>query len=326
MSGNGVTTFDRAFAPYGEKYLDFYSGNDRSTDFTGDTQEFTSWLSDTPNRELNNSQGRWESPDPAGSGWNAYAYGTDPNGGIDPTGLEMCCWGGSTGGQVAFGMAGCDPDHMDCGSSGGSPSDPSAGGHNGADAMTGANGNDPSSFCPICTRPWGSLGTAGIDQGFFSFLRNYTQYGGSAGGPRGLDFIYTGRPGNPIGIPYYLEPNYLLDWLYETTHTYLHHAWEQDRPCLNIPCITGPRPSLTTGEIQGAINAACIGKAIGDNNAFGEGSAPTAWNANGVVFRQYTQYERPSTINPSAPNVNALTPLAAPGIFIQNTYYACGGK
>jgi len=94
--------YDRAFAPYGEIYSNFGSAD--KVNFTGDMQDLFSGLSDTPNRELNNIQGRWISPDPAGSGWNAYAYGTDPNGGIDPTGLEMCCWGGSKGGQVAFGM------------------------------------------------------------------------------------------------------------------------------------------------------------------------------------------------------------------------------
>jgi uncharacterized protein RhaS with RHS repeats len=30
---------------------------------------------------------RWLSPDPAGDGWNAYAYPTDPNSEIDPSGL-----------------------------------------------------------------------------------------------------------------------------------------------------------------------------------------------------------------------------------------------
>jgi uncharacterized protein RhaS with RHS repeats len=44
---------------------------------------------DTPNREYQGSQqGRWLSPDPAGTGWNQYAYGTNRNSEIDPSGLE----------------------------------------------------------------------------------------------------------------------------------------------------------------------------------------------------------------------------------------------
>ncbi len=50
---------------------------------------------DTPNRELVANQGRWMSPDPAGAGWNLYAYVTNPNSDDDPTGLD--------------GQAGCQP-------------------------------------------------------------------------------------------------------------------------------------------------------------------------------------------------------------------------
>jgi RHS repeat-associated protein len=46
---------------------------------------------DTPNREYNSAaEGRWLSPDPAGAGWNLYAYSTNPNSMIDPSGLEQC--------------------------------------------------------------------------------------------------------------------------------------------------------------------------------------------------------------------------------------------
>lgn len=55
--------------------------------FTGDTQDVVSGIFDTPNRELNSSQGRWLSPDPAHKGWNLYAYTTNPNNLIDPSGL-----------------------------------------------------------------------------------------------------------------------------------------------------------------------------------------------------------------------------------------------
>jgi RHS repeat-associated protein len=59
-----------------------------SLNFTGDTQDLFAGLFDTPNRELAPSQGRWISPDPAGSGWNLYGYvSNDPLNLTDPSGL-----------------------------------------------------------------------------------------------------------------------------------------------------------------------------------------------------------------------------------------------
>jgi RHS repeat-associated protein len=84
---NRTVYFDRAFAPYGEMYTNF--GNTGGLDFTGDTQDsFSGLLFDTPNRELSSSEGRWLSPDPAGAGWNLYAYvSNNPLGLVDPSGL-----------------------------------------------------------------------------------------------------------------------------------------------------------------------------------------------------------------------------------------------
>jgi RHS repeat-associated protein len=75
---------DRAFAPYGETYANVIGVG--SLDFTGDRQDIFAGLFDTPNRELNPSQGRWLSPDPAHASWNAYSYPTNPNLGTDPSG------------------------------------------------------------------------------------------------------------------------------------------------------------------------------------------------------------------------------------------------
>jgi RHS repeat-associated protein len=81
-------TSDRAIAPYGEIYDIFGSTNQNEAMFTGDTQDVLTGMYDTPNRELQaSSQGRWLSPDPAGAGWNQYAYPTDPNDNVDPSGL-----------------------------------------------------------------------------------------------------------------------------------------------------------------------------------------------------------------------------------------------
>lgn len=102
--GSRLFTFDRAFAPYGEIYSTFGGTTDQS--FTGDTQDIFPGLFSTPNRELSATQGRWLQPDPARLGWNLYAYGTDPNSGSDPSGLDFQSddgenGGGSTGGQLS---------------------------------------------------------------------------------------------------------------------------------------------------------------------------------------------------------------------------------
>src|SRR5205807_579137 len=82
-------TLDQAFAPYGEMYAAFGSTSTQYDMFAGITGNFSNGaLFDTPNRELAQSdQGRWLSPDPAGTGWNQYGYPTNPNSYIDPTGL-----------------------------------------------------------------------------------------------------------------------------------------------------------------------------------------------------------------------------------------------
>ena len=83
---NRTVYFDRAFAPYGESYQNF--GATSQLNFTGDMQDMLAGLYDTPNRELNPSQGRWLSPDPAEAAWNLYAYPANPNSSVDPSGLN----------------------------------------------------------------------------------------------------------------------------------------------------------------------------------------------------------------------------------------------
>jgi RHS repeat-associated protein len=80
---------DQAYAPYGEVYNKLATGAGVPAQmFTGDTQDILTGIFDTPNRELVASQGRWLSPDPAGTGWNQYAYVADmPLNHIDPSGL-----------------------------------------------------------------------------------------------------------------------------------------------------------------------------------------------------------------------------------------------
>ena len=83
---------DQAYAPFGEVYNKEATGAATPGQmFTGDVQNIISGIFDTPNRELNASQGRWLSPDPANSGWNQYGYVSgNPLSYIDPSGLA--CW------------------------------------------------------------------------------------------------------------------------------------------------------------------------------------------------------------------------------------------
>ena len=105
ISGAGSVTTDRAFAPYGEIYNIYGSTNQNYAMFTGDTQDVLSGMWDTPNRELQGSQqGRWLSPDPAGSGWNQYAYVTNPNSETDRTGLNCDLQQAAAGGCANTGF------------------------------------------------------------------------------------------------------------------------------------------------------------------------------------------------------------------------------
>jgi len=89
---NHTVVSDQAYAPYGDVYNKLATGAGVPAQmFAGDTQDIISGIFDTPNRELNASQGRWLSPDPAGAGWNQYAYATNPNSFVDPSGLCPNC-------------------------------------------------------------------------------------------------------------------------------------------------------------------------------------------------------------------------------------------
>ncbi len=88
---NNTVVADQAYTPYGEIYNIFGANNseyqvfaDTIADLAPSTTTPIMW--DTPNRELSYA-GRWLSPDPAGAGWNQYAYSTNPNSETDSTGL-----------------------------------------------------------------------------------------------------------------------------------------------------------------------------------------------------------------------------------------------
>jgi RHS repeat-associated protein len=85
--GGRASIAARLFAPYGESYNN--AGVAGDLNFTGDYQDLVAGTYDTPNRELNPTQGRWISPDPANSSWNAYQYSTNPLAESDPNGADI---------------------------------------------------------------------------------------------------------------------------------------------------------------------------------------------------------------------------------------------
>jgi RHS repeat-associated protein len=86
--------FSNAYAPYGEGYT---GTGTTDVNFTGQNQDTVTGLNDFMFREYAPPQGRWISPDPAGTAavdpmnpqsWNRYAYViNNPTGLVDPLGL-----------------------------------------------------------------------------------------------------------------------------------------------------------------------------------------------------------------------------------------------
>jgi RHS repeat-associated protein len=121
--GTNVYAADQAHAPYGDVFNQYGSTSSQGDQFAGTTSDFwNTVLYDTPNRELSIA-GRWLSPDPANSGWNQYAYPTNPNSLSDPSGLSAqlpsatSSWLSNpyTGGGEGIGLAGtgCTVDGLD---------------------------------------------------------------------------------------------------------------------------------------------------------------------------------------------------------------------
>lgn len=91
---NRTFSWGVAFAPFGERYA---SSGSPAFRFTGQNEDTASGLYDFTFREYHATQGRWISPDPAGTGavsasdpqsWNRYAYVmNNPLSLVDPTGL-----------------------------------------------------------------------------------------------------------------------------------------------------------------------------------------------------------------------------------------------
>lgn len=110
---------DTGIAPYGEDYAD--SGPVFTLNFTGQDEDTVSGtlghgLIDFPAREYSPIQGRWISPDPAGSAavdltnpqsFNGYTYvRNNPLAMVDPTGLDGCDWGDPISCVLTYGAYG----------------------------------------------------------------------------------------------------------------------------------------------------------------------------------------------------------------------------
>jgi RHS repeat-associated protein len=162
-------TFDQAYAPYGDVYSKYGSPSfgccgGSETTFGGNTQDVTTGIFNTPNRELGASQGRWFSPDPAQSGWNPYAYAPNPNSMIDPSGLSakpLCAAAGRVGLRPA-GCNGVDPGDPDGPGDAGDGSDGGQGPDDGGDGLAGGTvgadgGLDPSYYASSASSSNGGL-------------------------------------------------------------------------------------------------------------------------------------------------------------------------
>jgi RHS repeat-associated protein len=198
-TGAVVRTEGVLMGPFGDNFTE----TNTSLDFTGFAGGF--WDSENNGyhfgaREYIPIHGSWLSPDPAGLAavdpsnpqtWNRYAYvANNPVSYVDPYGLNRAFPGKCNEGQGVCRDegGGADPSTIDNGNGG---TDFSAIGNS-------SNG------CPICTGPYGSLGTAGFAEAFGDFL-NSSWYSGSGGASSGdLSPIFT-FTGSMVGVPFSVQ-------------------------------------------------------------------------------------------------------------------------
>jgi RHS repeat-associated protein len=140
---------DQAYAPFGEGYATYFHGG--TNDFTAQTQDVTSGIYDFLFRQYSPTQGRWQTPDPAGTAavditnpqtWNRYAYvGNNPLSNIDPQGLSDCDTFIEQDCEGPGGAAGGDPCPYDACVVAPPPDPPSLyDGSNGSDCAVSVNG------------------------------------------------------------------------------------------------------------------------------------------------------------------------------------------
>jgi RHS repeat-associated protein len=294
--------FDGAYAPFGELYAGAGTSNWSNWSFTGQTMDLgndsVTGIFDFPLRQQSPNQGRWLVPDPAGMAavditnpqtWNRYAYVmNNPLSNIDPLGLYHACF------RVAWACT-WDTD--------------SSWGPGEFQLMT----------LPVYTYgwnlglvPWGgsgpSLSFPGGDAttqiGDYGYYWGLINLGTIANLPGGLNLL-----------------NWTLTGLGTAEEAFDRLYPDPTKPTPPLLAAVSNQPANTEAEID----AACSIYAINANNGFGglPFASQTSSVSNGIVFQQRTQSGNVNTINPSSPNVNALMPLAAPGVFVQNSYVTC---
>jgi RHS repeat-associated protein len=286
-------------------------------------------LNTSATRSQSPTSGRWLTPDPATMAamdlsnpqtWNRYAYVTNnPVSATDPSGLDEDDDGGGNGDIYT----GSSPGFI--------------------------NPDNPTSF-----QLWSSLAMVGGGS-----LRNISASEEAAwlgsGSIPWYGVSYTGNSFNGmggdlmllVGSSYSWQDN--PGWNPEDPNSsagtgYLSALWADMGPLASSPSnvmysqVTGPSsldtisayhaPIPTVRAVHGPSAADCIIDALNANNGLGlpTGGRPSSTDsiANGVVFQQNTQVGS-RAMNPGAPNVAGLSPLAAPGIFVQNSYHNCKG-
>jgi hypothetical protein len=255
--------------------------------------------------------------------WNRYGYvGNRPLNTVDPLGLFDCDPDdkGADCGPIGpdpclFDISCFPPPCPDCGGGGGGgggrrprprpgPTSPAGGNHG----------------------PWLNGETLGLPTGLNLHPMGLAELIGlSPGGncdwvcmPIGSAFLGTGIPFDPV-----------RKWYNEIFYDLALEALLFSDP--GPPRLRRGRPGTTaqmtavSPATAGQIAGACALIAINLNSELGAGAgdSSTASISPGVNFEMYTQFRRPSTMNPSSPNAVYLYPLAAPGVFVQNSYYTC---
>jgi hypothetical protein len=292
ITGHGVTV-DQAFSPYGEIYGQFGSTNSPYDMFAGITQNFDPLVMwDTPNRELS-VVGRWLSPDPAGTGWNQYAYPTNPNSFIDPSGLA------------------CYPFEL---------------------RLVGRKSGDCPGNNVSFGENWNEFALLENPIPMYGWVYGWHLPPVPTGGAGGIVTVPNGYITYGIADTgwYWGVTGYLSDWLTAGTcfacGSIGEHSWERE------PAKVGsPSPSQMT--LQQAVQAECLQEAYNANNGSGaptpavSGPSSDVANANGAIYQEWNKgtNRSPFLANPEglADGQIAEMALIPPQLFVYAAYKSC---
>ena len=321
-----------AYAPFGERYST--SGSPDQV-FAAIPDFYITGTYDASYRKYNSNQGRWISPDPAGmaagdpmnpQSWNRYEYVNNvPTMAIDPMGLlpceGRCVWGGGGGGGF-FG------DCLSCGGGLNPALGPGEILDNWGNPVSGATAQlaistGAGAICTQCQRGdtidanyniwgWADPGT-GVAAPLCGFVPCTTRNGPTVITPGNIQLLaYWGIIGTAN------DPHSPLCFLFCGSNGDV--VFNRTYGASQMATITSTRLTRPTKE---QFIAACSDYAIISNNVFDVGASQAASLGSGIVFQQYTQYSRPTTMNPSSSSIALLGPLSAPGIGVAAAYNNC---